>query len=93
MVHIIKIYEITIYAYPRLDVSLKKINAKYQMHFRLPELASPSIPPLYPNIDISDDKHVLSQSLSCFAKYVKSKYISSYYATCNVKECYTCDNS
>ena len=91
MVHIIKIYEITIYAYPRLDVSLKKNNSKYQMHFRLRELASPSNPPLYPNIDISVD--ILSQSLSCFAKYVKSKYISLYYVTCNVKDCYTCDNS
>ena len=90
MVHIIKIYEITIYAYPRLDVS-EKNNSKYQMHFRLRELASPSNPPLYPNIDISDD--ILSQSLSCFSKYVKSKYTSSYYVTCNVKDCYTCDNS
>ena len=89
--HIIKIYEIAIYAYPRLDVSLKKNNYKYQMHYRLRELASPCNPPLYPNIDISDD--ILSQSLSCFAKYVKSKYISSYYATCNVKDCYTCNNS
>ena len=80
MVHIIKIYEITIYAYLRLDVSLKKNNSKYQMHFRLRKLASPSNPPLYPNIDISDD--ILSQSLSCFAKYVKSKYISLYYVTC-----------
>ena len=61
------------------------------MHFRLRELASPSNPPLYPNIDMSDD--ILSQSLSCFAKYVKSKYISSYYVTCNVKDCYACDNS
>ena len=61
------------------------------MHFRLRELASPSNPPLYPNIDINDD--ILSQSLSCFAKYVKSKYMSSYYVTCNVMNCYTCDNS
>ena len=35
------------------------------MHFRLRELASPSNPPLYPNIDINDD--ILSQSLSCVA--------------------------
>ena len=52
------------------------------MHFRLRELASPSNPPLYPNIHINDD--ILSQSLSCFVKYVKSKYISSYVVTCNV---------
>ena len=71
MVHIIKIYEISIYAYPRIRCEFEKNNSKYQMHFRLCELASPSNPPLYPNIDISDD--ILSQSLSCFAKYVKSK--------------------
>ena len=52
------------------------------MHFRLRELASPSNPPLYPNIDINDN--ILSHSLSCFAKYVKSKDIPSYYVTCNV---------
>ena len=61
------------------------------MHFRLRKLASPSNSPLYPNIDINDD--ILSQSLSCFAKYVKSKYLSSYYVTCNIKNSYTCDNS
>ena len=61
------------------------------MHFRLRELASSSNLPLFPNIDINDD--ILSQSLSCFAKCVKSKHISSYYVTCNVMNCYTCDNS
>ena len=79
------------YAYQPEDVILKKNNYKYQMHFRLRELASPSNPPLYLNIDINDD--ILSQSLSCVAKYVQSKYISSYYVTCNVMNCYTCDNS
>ena len=69
----------------------KRLPVISQMHFRLRELAFLSNPPLYPNIDISDD--ILSQSLSCFAKYVKSKYISSYYVTCIVKDCYTCDNS
>ena len=36
------------------------------MHFRLRELASPSNPPLYPNIDINDD--ILSQSFSLSAR-------------------------
>ena len=72
---------------PAIRCEFEKNNSKYQMHFRLRELASPSNPPLYPNIDISDD--ILSQSLSCFAKCVKSKYISSYYVTCNIKDCYT----
>ena len=76
---------------PAIRCDIEKNNSKYQMHFRLRELASPSNPPLYPNIDINDD--ILSQSLSCFAKYVKSKYISSYYVRCNAMNCCTCDNS
>ena len=70
---------------PAIRCDFEKNNYKYQMHFRLRELASPSFPPLYPTIDINDD--ILSQSLSCFAKYVKYKYISSYYVTCNVMNC------
>ena len=58
---------------PAIRCEFEKNNSKCQMHLRMRELASPSNPPLYPNIDISDD--ILSQSLSCFAKYVKSKYI------------------
>ena len=74
---------------PAIGCEFEKNNSKYQMHFRLRELANPpSNPPLYLNIDISDD--ILSQSLSCVAKYVQSKYISSYYVKCNVKDCYTC---
>ena len=76
---------------PAIRCEFAKKKSKYEIHFRLRELASLSNPLLYLNIDISDD--ILSQSLTCFAKYVKSKYISSYYDTCNVKDCYTIDNS
>ena len=51
---------------PAIRCEFEKNNSKYQIHFRLRELASPPNPPLYPNIDINDD--ILSQSLSCFAK-------------------------
>ena len=37
---------------PAIRCQFEKNNFKYQMHFRLRELASPSNPPLYPNIDI-----------------------------------------
>ena len=77
MVHIIKIYEITIYAYSLLDVSLKKIIINIKC-------TSDCVSWLLHPIHISDD--ILIQSLSCSAKYVKSKYISSYYVTCNVKD-------
>ena len=76
---------------PAIRCDFEKNNSKYQMHFRLRELASSSNLPLYPPIDINDD--ILSQSLSCFTKHVKFKYISSYYVTCNVMNYYTCDNS
>ena len=57
----------------------KKSNSKYQIHFRLRELASPFNPSLYQNIDVSDD--ILSQSLSCFAKYVKLFYHTMLHVT------------
>ena len=36
---------------PAIRCEFGKLNAKYQMHFRLRELANPSNPPLYPNIN------------------------------------------
>ena len=50
-----------------------KLNAKYQMHLRLRELAIPSNPPIYPLIDINDD--TLSKSLSYFSGFIKSMLI------------------
>ena len=40
---------------PAIRCDFEKNNSKYQIHFRLSELASPSNPPLYPNIDVNDD--------------------------------------
>ena len=60
--------------YSRLDVSLKKIILDIKC---TSDCASWLLHPTHlsiPNIDISDD--ILSQSLSCLAKYVKSKYMS-----------------
>ena len=42
----------------------EKINAKYQIHYRLRELANPSRPPLYPIVHIDGD--TLSQSFTKF---------------------------
>ena len=68
-----------------------KLNAKYQMHFRLRELANPSNPPLYPNINIDND--VTTRSLTGFSKHIKSKFLSGYSLHCNIGECYACNNS
>ena len=40
---------------PDVRCEFGKLNAKYQMHLRLRELAFPSNPPIYPLIDINDD--------------------------------------
>ena len=42
------------------------------MHFRLRELANPSNPPLYPNINIDND--VTTRSLTGFFKHIKSNF-------------------
>ena len=68
-----------------------KLNAKYQMHFRLPELANLSNPPLYPNINIDND--VTTRSLTGFSKHIKSKFLSGYSLHCDIGECYACNNS
>ena len=65
--------------------------AKYQMHFRLRELANPSNPPLYPNINIDND--VTTISLTGFSKHIKSKFLSGYSLHCDIGECYACNNS
>ena len=48
----------------------EKIYAKYQMHYRLRELANPSRLPLYPIVHIDGD--TLSQSLTRCSKYLES---------------------
>ena len=54
---------------PAIRCEYENINAKYQMHYRLRELANPSRPPLYPIVHIDGD--TLSQSLTRFSKYLK----------------------
>ena len=76
---------------PAIRCEYGKINAKYQMHYRLRELANPSCPPLYPIVHIDGD--TLSQSLTRFSKYLKSQFISSYTFHCNINDCYACQFS
>ena len=61
---------------PAIRCEYEKMNAKYQMHYRLRELANPSRPPLYPIVHIDGD--TLSQSLTRFSKYLKSQFILFY---------------
>ena len=76
---------------PAIRSEYEKINAKYQMHCRLRELANPSRPPLYPIVHIDGD--TLSQSLTRFSKYLKSQFISFYSFHCNINDFYACQFS
>ena len=76
---------------PDVRCEFGKLNAKYQMHLRLRELAVPPNPPIYPLIDINDV--ILSKSLSYFSGYIKFMFTSSYIFECNIYKCYVCENS
>ena len=75
---------------PAIRCDYEKMNAKFQMHYRLREFANPSRPPLYPTVHI--DMDTLSQSLTRFSKYIKSQFISPYSFHCTINDCYTCQN-
>ena len=53
-----------------------KINAKYQKHVILRELATPGNPPIYPMININED--ILSKYFTYYSNYIKSKFTASY---------------
>ena len=55
---------------PAIRCEYRKINAKYQIHYRLRELANLFRPPLYPIVHIDGD--TLSQSLTRFSEYLMS---------------------
>ena len=43
---------------PAIRCEYEKINAKYQIHYRLRELANPSRPPLYPIVHIDGESGI-----------------------------------
>ena len=67
------------------------MNAKYQKHRTLRELASPGISALYPNIQIYD--YTLGASYKAFTMYLKSQFVNFYRVACNLANCYVCENS
>ena len=67
-----------------------EMNAKYQMHLRLRNLANPRNQQL-PNIEITAD--TLGTSIHCFFKYLKTQFVRSYSNICNLNDCFVCANS
>ena len=76
---------------PAIRCEFGKMNAKYQMHFRLRELASPLHSTAYPSIGISED--TLDTSIHCFSHYLKTEFVRSYSNRCNINDCFVCNNS
>ena len=61
------------------------LNAKYQMHRTLRELASPRNSAQYPNIQINDD--TLGTLYKAFSMYLKSEFVNFYRVACNLANC------
>ena len=73
---------------PASTCKFGETNAKYQMHVRLWELASP---PEYPHIEISEA--ILGTSVCCFSNYLKTQFVRSYSNMCNSNDCFVCNNA
>ena len=67
------------------------MNSKYQMHYTLRELASPSNPPHFPPLLNNED--TLNKSPRGFSNYLKLQFIKSYLDVCTIMDCFVCENS
>ena len=75
---------------PVVRCEFGEMNAKYQMHLRLCNLANPGNQQ-FPNIEITAD--TLGTSIQCFFKYLKTQFVRSYSNICNLNDCFVCANS
>ena len=75
---------------PVVRCEFGEMNAKYQMHLRLCNLANPRNQQL-PNIEITAD--TLGTSIHCFFIYLKTQFVRSYSNICNLNDCFVCANS
>ena len=76
---------------PAIRCEFGEMNAKYQMHLRLRELAFPLYSTAYPFIEISEA--TLDTSIHCFSNYLKTQFVRSYSNICNINDCFVCNNS
>ena len=76
---------------PIIRCDFKEMNAKWQMHRTLRELASPGNSELYPNIHINDETSGISYR--AFSMYLKSQFVNLYRVACNLANCFVCENS
>ena len=70
---------------PAIRCEFGAMNAKYQMHLRLRELANPSNPPLYPPMLIN--VNTLNMYAQRVSDYLKIEVIKSYIDVCIMNDC------
>ena len=75
---------------PVVRCEFGEMNAKYQMHLRLRNLANPRNQQL-PNIEITVD--TWEHPFIVFFKYLKTQFVRSYSNICNLNDCFVCANS
>ena len=71
---------------PIIRCKFEEINAKYQMHRTLRDLASHGNSVLYPNIQINDD--TLGTLYKTFSIYLKSQFVNIYQVACTIANCF-----
>ena len=76
---------------PAIRCGFGEINSKYQMHYRLRQLASPSNPPYFPPFHINED--TLNKSPRIFSNFLKLRFIKSYLDVSTIIDYFVCENS
>ena len=76
---------------PIIRSEFEEVNAKYQMHRTLRELASQENSARYLNIQNNYD--TLGTSYKAFSMYLMSQFVNFYRVACNLANCYVCENS
>ena len=70
---------------PIIRCEFEEMNAKYQMHRTLRELALPGNSTLYPTIQINDN--TLGTLYKAFSMYLKLQFVNFYRVACNLANC------
>ena len=78
---------------PAIRCEFGEMNAKYQRHLKLRELAFPPYSTAYQPIEISEATLLVDTSIHCFSNYLKTQFVRSYSNICNIDDCFVCNNS
>ena len=78
---------------PAIRCEFGEMNAKYQMHLRLREVASPPYSTAYIHLLKYLRLLSLDTSIHCFSNYLKTQFGRYYSNICYINDCFVCNNS